>query len=272
MYICIDFGGTKTTAASVTDDGSITYKNKIKTDHDYQTHLNNLVDLIKHDLSDDTKAICLSVPGLIDRENGIVHALGNLPWKDKPIRDDLNKSLPGVKILIENDAKLGGLGEARAVAGQYERILYLTIGTGIGVALIVDGKISKDLEDMEMGKMPIYYKSDQLKHWEDIVSGRIIYEEYGKKASEIQDDSIWEEIGLKLAYGLGAVCSTLQPEAIIFGGGVGQFSDKFSPVIAKYLEDNLHPIIRKPKAYLAPQYNEDSVLMGCYEYLKDYAG
>lgn len=258
--------------ALIEEDGFIAYRNKIKTDHNYQTHIKNLVSLIKHDLKDGIKTICLSVPGLIDREKGIVHALGNLPWKDETIRDDLSKSLPGVTILLENDAKLGGLGEARAVSGQYKRVLYLTIGTGIGGALIVDGKLSKDLEDTEMGKMPLYYKDDQLKHWEDIVSGRAIFEEYGKKASEIDDDNVWQEIGLKLAYGLGAVCSILQPDVVIFGGGVGQNADKFSLTISRYLEDNLHSIVRKPQAYLPPKYNEDSVLIGCYEYIKDHAG
>ena len=256
--------------ALVEEDGSITYKTKIKTDHDYPTHIKNLVTLIKQDLSDGIKTVCLSVPGLIDREKGIVHALGNLPWKDETIRDDLAESLPGVKILLENDARLGGLGEAKAVSGKYKRVLYLTIGTGIGGALIVDGKISKDLQDTEMGKMPLYYKNDQLKHWEDIISGRTIFEDYGKKASEIEDDKIWEEIGLKIAYGLGAVCSALQPEAIIFGGGIGQYADKFSPFVKKYLDANLHAIVKKPEAYLPPKYIEDSVLIGCYEYIKDH--
>src|SRR5690606_32202555 len=114
----------------------------------------------------------------------------------------------------------------------------------------------------EMGKMPLYYKDGVLKHWEDIISGRVIYEEYGKKASEIEDAKTWEDIGLKIAYGLGAVCSTLQPEAIIFGGGIGQYTPSFSAVISKYLEDYLHAIVRKPQAYLSPNYIEDSVLMG----------
>jgi predicted NBD/HSP70 family sugar kinase len=125
---------------------------------------------------------------------------------------------------------------------------------------------------MEAGKMPLYYRGDQLKHWEDIVSGRIIFEKYGKKASEIDDDKIWQEIGEKLGYGLGAVCSTLQPDAIVFGGGVGQYADKFSPTVSKYLEDNLHPIVRKPQEFLPPKYIEDSVLRGCYEHIKDYVG
>ena len=272
MYICIDFGGTKTAVAVFKEDGTITYRNKIKTDHNYETHIKNLKTLIKHDLNEDIKIVCLSVPGLIDREEGVVKALGNLPWKNERIRDDLAQSFPGVEIVIENDAKLGGLGEARAVIDQYTRVLYLTIGTGIGGALIVDGKISKDLEDMEVGKMPLYYKNDQLRHWEDMVSGRMIFEEHGKRAEEISDDSVWEEIGRKIGYGLGAVCSVLQPEAIIFGGGVGQYSNKFSDATARYLEENLHAIVNKPKAYLPPKYLEDSVLVGCYEYVKDYAG
>lgn len=270
MYMCIDFGGTKTSVAMVEEDGSVVYRNKIKTDHDYNAHIKNLVTLIKHDLGNDIKAVCLSVPGLINRKEGIVHALGNLPWKDQKIRDDLAKHFPGKKILLENDAKLGGLGEARAADGKYKRVLYITIGTGIGVALIVNGKISKDLEDMEIGKTPLYYKDGHLKHWEDMVSGRAIFEQYGKKASEINDDAIWEDIGLKIGYGLGAACSALQPDVIIFGGGIGQYADKFSPVIAKYLDDNLHSIVRKPQAYLPPTYVEDSVLRGCYEYIKDH--
>lgn len=271
MYLCIDFGGTKTAVASVDNDGNIVHKTKIKTDHNYEIFMKNLTQLIKREEKHNAKLACMSVPGLIDRKKGVVHSLGNLPWFNKPIRSDLEKQLDGVKVIIENDAKLGGLGEARAVSGKYKRILYVTIGTGIGGALIVNNKLSEDMQDMEIGKMPLSYKNSPITHWENIISGRSIYSDYGMKASDITDDSIWEEIGLKLAYGLGAACSTLQPQVIIFGGGIGQYADKFTTIISKYLESELHSISMKPEAYLPPKYIEDSVLKGCYEYIKDYA-
>ena len=269
MYLCIDIGGTKTAIAKTDSSGQITYQTKIKTDHNYDAFIGNLVNLVKRDIKNNISLSCTAIPGLIDRKKGVVFSLGNLPWKNKPLKNDLEKKL-GIKVIIENDAKLGGLSEARAVSDKYSRVLYLTIGTGIGGALIIDGNVPKDMQDMEIGKMPLSYEGSEIKPWENIISGRTIFEQYSKKASEITEEAIWREVGRKIAYGLGPACSALQVDAIIFGGGVGQYSDKFAAVVAKYLSENLHSNIKNPSAYLPPTYGENSVLMGCWEYIKDY--
>ena len=270
MFLCIDIGGTKTAVAVFDDSGKVSYESKIKTDHNYDIFLKNLASLIKNDIKDDIKYACAAVPGLLDRENGIVISLGNLPWRNIPIRDDIEK-LISCKLVIENDTRLGGLGEARAYTGKYKRLVYFTVSTGIGGALIIDKRISEDMRDMEIGKAPLLNEDGQIQDWENIASGRALYEKYGIRADEITDEKIWKEIAEKIAHGIGIACAVLQPEVIIFGGGVGQYADKFTPYIKDYLEENLHPNINQPKELSGPNRAEDSVLYGCYELLKDHA-
>jgi predicted NBD/HSP70 family sugar kinase len=117
--------------------------------------------------------------------------------------------------------------------------------------------------------MPLLHNG-AIDHWEDFAGGRGIVETNGKRASEITDPTAWEQIGLKLSYGIGAVCSVVQPDVIVFGGGAGQFADKFTPTIAAYLEKELHPVVRRPKAFLTATHKEDGVIYGCYELLKQH--
>lgn len=269
MYLTVDIGGTKTLVASFSAEGEISDKVKFPTPKNYQQFLQDLaVNVGKLSTEKFDKGI-VAVPGLIDRNEGIVFALGNLPWKNEHIRDDISRHLDNLKIVIENDARLGGLAEAALLKDLYKRVLYLTVSTGIGGALIEDGIIPKTLEDTEMGKMPLPHK-EGIDHWENFAGGRSVVERFGMRASEITDPKAWKEIGANLALGVGTICSTLQPEVIVFGGGVGQYADKFSPTVVEYLEKELHPVVRRPKAILASGYDGDGVIYGCYEFIKQY--
>lgn len=250
------------------DSGNISSSSKFITDKDYATFISNLVDNCREYITQDIKSVAVGVPGLIDRSSGVVLALGNLPWKDKPIRDDIATKLGVENVVIENDSKLAGLAEAGAIKDQYSRVLYLTISTGIGGALVEHGELVKALEDTEMGQMPLSFAGAPPTPWEEFASGRAIVAKYGKQASEITDEEQWKEIGQRVAYGVGAVCSVLQPEAIVFGGGVGQYAEHFIGSVDSYLKANLHPVVRQPKALLATKFPNDAVLHGGYELSK----
>ncbi|MCI0183513.1 Glucokinase [Acidibacillus sp. S0AB] len=87
-------------------------------------------------------AVGVSVPGPIDHEGGIVRYASHLHWDNYPLADMLSKRLQGVPVYIEDDANCAGLGEMRFGAGQHsEHILYITISTGIGAALILHRKL-----------------------------------------------------------------------------------------------------------------------------------
>lgn len=267
MYVGIDIGGTKTLVATLTDDGTIITGRRFPSDHNYLRFLDDLNENLKQLGLEGEVRVCAGVSGLLDRDKGIVHALGNLPWKDKPIRDDISKLLDGAKVLIENDSRLAGLSEARLVMDKYDDILFATISTGIGGAFIQKGRIVRALQDTEMGKMPLEHDGEII-HWEEFAGGRGVTKRFNCEAHEITDPESWRIIGENIAYGLGAVCSVIQPQVVILGGSVGKYADKYGGYITEYLAKHLHPVVRQPKAILAAQRPDDAVIYGCYELAK----
>jgi glucokinase len=275
MYVGIDIGGTKTLVATLSDDGELKDSRRFPTSPDYDRFVQDLDATLKElDLSGagaDLK-VCAGVPGLLDRGAGIVHALGNLPWRDKPIGPDISKLLGGATVLIENDSQLAGLSEALLIRDRSQNVLYLTVSTGLGGALILDGRIVPELRDMEMGQMPLLTREGKLERWEDFASGRAIVDRFHKKAADITDPAEWTAIGQELAYGLGAACSVIQPEIIILGGSVGTYAEKYEGVIMDYLAKELHPVVRRPSAILPAQRPNEAVIFGCYAFLRQHEG
>lgn len=271
MYLAVDIGGTKTLVASFSAEGELLQTDKFPTPKDYEEFILNLAETVTKMTTENVIAMGVAVPGLLNREKGIVYALGNLPWSNKPIRDDISSKLGNIPVIIENDAKLAGLSEAILLQDTYRDVLFATVSTGIGAAFIQEGKLVRALQDMEMGKMPLMHEG-VLEHWEDFAGGRGVVEHFKKRASEITDPKDWELIGTNIAYGLAAGCSILQPEAIVLGGGVGQFADKFSGVILEYFDQHLHSVVRKPKAILAAQRAGEAGVYGCYEIVNQFYG
>lgn len=268
MIVGVDIGGTKTLLALFAENGKLLKEVRFETSHNYDDFLKDLETHARTLETEKAKIACVAVPGLLDRERGVVSSLGNLPWKDKYILHDASKALNIKKIYIENDSKLAGLAEARYILDQYTRVFYLTLSTGIGGALVVDGKLAKDLKDMEIGKSPLSFKGKPLA-WEEFASGRAFYERYGKKAVDVDDEKTWQEFAEGVNLGLGMICSVFQAEAIVFGGGLGQRLSRFKKYIQPYLAKNLHPNVRQPKALLSTHYRGQSVIYGCYHYAKD---
>lgn len=271
MYLGIDIGGTKTLVATLSDNGEITDSRRFPSNHDYEQFLRDLGENLGQLKLEDGYGACAGVSGLLDRAAGTVHALGNLPWRDKPIRDDISRLIGGRPLIIENDARLAGLSEAQLVKDRHQDVLFLTVSTGIGGAFIQEGRIAKALQDTEMGKMPLWHDGGYT-HWEEFAGGRGVVKQFNKRADEITDPAQWRKIGENLAHGIGAVCSVLQPEIIILGGSVGKHADSFSPVIMEFLKRNLHPVVRQPHAIIPAQRPDEAVIYGCYDLAKQVRG
>jgi len=195
MYLGIDIGGTKTLVAALDDKGEILLSRRFPTDHDYDNFLRDLGTNLKElPLEGDFKA-CAGVAGLLDRRAGTVHSLGNLPWRDKPIRTDISNLIDDRWVMLENDSRLAGLSEARLLKDEYDGyVLFATVSTGIGGALVHDGRLVTALKDMEMGKMPLLHEG-KLAYWEDFAGGRGVVERLKKRASDITDPEEWRIVG-----------------------------------------------------------------------------
>jgi glucokinase len=267
MYVGIDIGGTKTLVAKLSDNGEIIDSRQFPSDHDYDQFLKDLGENLGQLQLETPFHCCTGIPGLLDRETGVVHSLGNLPWHEKPIRDDISHLLGGAAVIIENDSRLAALSEAQLVKDTYSRVLFITVSTGIGGGLIENGRIVKALQDTEMGKMPLLHDGKYL-HWEEFASGRGIVNHLHKKASDITNPNEWHQVGNHLAQGIAPICSVLQPEVIILGGSVGKHADSYSPFIIDFLANHLHPVVRQPRAILAAQRSDQAVIYGCYDLAK----
>ena len=103
-------------------------------------------------------AVGLSVPGPLDRRSGVVHFTPNLLWQHYPVADRLSQRLGGIPVLIDDDANCAAVGEAWQGTGQgFTHLVCLTIGTGIGGAIIIDGTLVHGHQDLagEIGHMAI---------------------------------------------------------------------------------------------------------------------
>lgn len=263
MYLAIDIGGTKTLVAVLSAGGEVLQSVRFETPELYPDFLKEFeTSFSKLEKPDHIKACVVGAPGKINRTRGTGIAFGNLEWENVPIGHDL-KSIVKVPVLVENDANLAGLSEAILVRKQYKKALYITISTGIGGVLIINGKIDPDTADMEFGHM-LFEHNDQLQKWQDFASGKAIFKKFGKRASEITDASAWYVISRNIAIGLINVISTLTPDVVIIGGGVGSHFEKFSDRLREELIIYGSDVVTIPPL-LKAQRAEEAVIYGCYE-------
>ncbi len=148
-YIGIDFGGTNIKAGIVDVNGNILIQGSVKTfsKRPYQEIIKDMGELCislvnKAGLKiTDIHSVGIGSPGSIDSRNGIVKYANNLKWHNVPIVAEL-KHYIDLPVFISNDANCAALGEALFGSGKgMKNIIFLTLGTGVGGGIIIDGKL-----------------------------------------------------------------------------------------------------------------------------------
>eukprot|EP00298_Acanthocystis_sp_HF-20_P005443 c15606_g1_i1.p1 GENE.c15606_g1_i1~~c15606_g1_i1.p1 ORF type:complete len:366 (-),score=146.98 c15606_g1_i1:32-1129(-) len=159
FFIGIDIGGTKLACGLVDSKGSVVSHKTVplvgKEVHDVSQLICSVVKDILRSESFSLKqvtAIGIGFPGSIDNEKGIVRKVSNFPnWKDVPLASIVSELLENRPVYLENDAKAAGLAEMWVGAGKDPKVkdmVMLTIGTGIGGAIICNGKVIRGVSDM----------------------------------------------------------------------------------------------------------------------------
>jgi len=267
MFGAIDIGGTKTLLATFDDKGKLLSSVKFKTPNDYQEFKKQLEVSFKNLDSPTLKLVCTACPAKLDRNKGIAIAFGNLSWVNVHVRDDQEK-LFNCPVIIENDAKLAGLYEASLLAKKYRKVLYITVSTGIGGGLIIDGKIDKDFENMEPGQILLEHDG-KLQRWEHFASGKAISLQFHQQASEITDKTTWRIVAQNIAIGLIDLIALYTPNIVVIGGGVGAHLEKFIDLLEADLRIYQNPLIDIPPIEKAKN-AEEAVIYGCYLNSKTY--
>ena len=202
----------------------------------------------------------MGVPGPVDYKKGIVYNLTNVKgWKKVPLRDILRKKT-GLPVFIDNDANAACAGEARwGAAKGYKYIVCVTLGSGVGTAVIINGKIyrGRGYSAAEMGHICIdrngpkcncgsngcietflgnsYIVKDvveSLKQGKKSILLKLANGKYSDitpklidKAAKMGDKfsiDIWKMAGENLGIGLTGIVNTFNPEIIVIGGGLSK--------------------------------------------------
>jgi predicted NBD/HSP70 family sugar kinase len=266
MYLGVDIGGTKTLVGLMDDQGVILQQKKFPTSQIYEDAITEISQTVKNFTTESLKAAGIGMPATnLDRDNGIGLDFGNLPWKNVPIETDLSQKLD-CKVVVENDAKLAGLSESMLISTDFEKVLYISIGTGIGYSLIVNRTIDTAIGDGG-GRTIILEHEGKYQAWEDFASGRAIKKQFNKPASEIHDKQDWVIIARNLALGFIEIMAMTEPDIIVIGGGVGSYLPRYIEQLNKELRRYENPLLKIPPIQEA-QRPETAVVYGGYDLAK----
>ena len=284
--IGIDVGGTNVKIALVNDKGNIIYSNSIPTraEMGYQYTINNMkeaiAELIKETKSDkkSIEGIGFGFPGQIDYKKGVVRLAPNIPgWVEVPIAEIMEKEF-GIPTRVDNDVRCAALGELNYGAGiGCENLICITVGTGIGSGLIINGKLVRGASNAagEIGHIKLdmhggplcgcgdrgcleafasgpsivamaeeYIKGGKSTKYRELANPDItpyIVSEAAKQGDPVAK-RIFTIVGEYIGIGLASVVNLLNPEKIIIGGGVAAAGDLLLNPIKENLIKRAMPI------------------------------
>lgn len=265
MLVTVDTGGTKTLIWVFDKTGKPVWKKRFHTPLNQAEYVETLQSELTElqDLYPVIDAVTVALPGLV--KDGVLIWAGNLSWKNLDLAKELANIVPGVPVLVENDANLGGLGETRLLNVTPAVSLYVTISTGIGTGVTIHGAISK--LHSESGHLMLEFDG-AVREWEDFASGAAIYKAYGKYAKDITNARTWYNIAQRISRGFLVLIPVLQPDVIIIGGSIGTHLPKYVDSLAGLLRERLPEIIDVPEIVQA-KHPEEAVIYGCYYYAID---
>ena len=293
-YICIDIGGTSIKYGVLSDKGEIFIDGTVSTKVTEKENfiLSDVKKLVRNILDEyenyEIKGICVSTAGVVNPEKGeIAYAGPTIPkYTGTKIKEELEKEF-SISCEVENDVNCAGLGEYWRGAGKGSKsMVCLTIGTGIGGSVILDGKLLNGIGYTagEIGYMDVngsyiqniassrYLVEKVQKEKEekegitDAITGVDIFE-LAKKGDEICIAGI-NEIISNLAVGVRNIIYLLNPEVIVIGGGITAQKEYLEEKIRKEVNDGMiSDMFRKTRIELAQQGNQAGLLGALYNFL-----
>ena len=272
MYtIGIDLGGTNIAVGLCDESLNIVEKMSVRTGGERPADeiVKDMADVSrelieKHSLSlDDIEYVGIAIPGAVVPECGKIEFTSNLPFVEYPITEKFKELLPVAKVLINNDANAAALGEALAGAARGTRSsIMITLGTGVGGGVIIDGKIfagGLNSSGTELGHTVIVkggrpcgcgrrgcwetYASatgltrSTMERLEELsekgisslmfsspkISARTAFD--AARKGDVEGQRVVDEFIEYLALGVTDMVNIFQPEIVIIGGGISAEGD-----------------------------------------------
>ncbi len=262
----VDLGGTTVKLGLFDPEGNVLEKWEIPTrkEDSGKLILPDIADAIKSKMQEkgiakeDVVGVGIGVPGPVDSD-GVIYKAANLGWGVFSIKEELTGLLDGIRVEAGNDANVAALGEMWRGGGQgYDNMVAVTLGTGVGGGIIVDGRILTGAKGAggEIGHILVEEhetevcgcgKTGCLEQYASATGVvRLANRRLAKddKASVLRDKKIsakdvWDAVkagdelaveiakqfGEYLGKGLAAVACVVNPDIFVIGGGVSKAGD-----------------------------------------------
>ncbi|MCU0546524.1 MAG: ROK family protein [Oscillatoriaceae cyanobacterium Prado104] len=283
QVIGVDLGGTAIKLGRFSEDGTCHQSLTVPTPQPAtpKAVLAAMVDAILqlNPAENAVGAIGIGTPGPTDATGRIARVAINLEnWHDVPLADWL-EAKTGLPTILENDANCAGLGETWLGAGKlFKNLILLTLGTGVGGAVILEGKLFTGHlgAGAELGLIGINpdgpeCSSGNRGSLEQYVSVQAIRRETGLEPLELADLAksgdakaleFWQNYGRYLGIGLASIIYILTPEAVILGGGISAGAEFFLPQVREEIERRVLPSSREGLQLLVAQLGNQAGMVG----------
>lgn len=304
MYLGVDLGGTNIAVGLVSDKGEILGQGSTPTNspRHYSEIVRDMADTAKKVTEGagysmaDVKAVGIGCPGSIDQKNGIVVYNNNLGMENVPMVQELQKYIP-VPTNIENDANAAALGEYIVSGEGCGSFVFITLGTGVGGGIILNGKIYRGFNGAggEIGHITLVHNGypctcGKKGCWESYasvtalirqtkeemqanpgslmnklaiekgkVSGRTAFD--AAKAGDRSAQKVVDAYCEYVADGIAGTINIFQPDKLVIGGGISREGEYLLNPIHKFMETNdYNKYLPKTQIMIAKLFNEAGII------------
>jgi glucokinase len=261
LTVGVDIGGTKVLAGVVDAQGQVLGREQRPTPAGSAAAVEETIAALVNERGErhPVGAVGIGAAGFVDPTRSVVRASTHLAWHDEPLRDRVSERT-GLPVLVDNDGNTAGLGESMFGAGVGHRfVLCVTLGTGIGGALVIDDEVYRGANGMaaEFGHILLVPGGEQCDCgnrgcWEEYGSGDALVRNArnrlrdgspgterlaelaggdpaaltGQQVTQAAQDGdavaieLLREVGEWVGTGLATLTAALDPDCIVLGGGV----------------------------------------------------
>jgi glucokinase len=241
-------------------------------------------------------AVSVVVPGTVNVADGVVVKAPNVPCLDGFRLAAALESELDWPVILENDANAAAIGELWCGAGQgYRTLICVTLGTGVGGGIILDGKLWRGVDGSaaeighigvdpfagvpctcgSRGCLEVYasataivrmtrearprYPNSILHNTEDLTSQKVY--QAGKEGDELAIE-VFRRMGVYLGIGLASLINVLNPEIVVIGGGLSNGWDLFEKHMHQQVIERAFPIPARRVKIVRAQCGDDAGLLG----------
>lgn len=300
-YIGIDLGGTKILGVLLNSKLEVIRKERISSynSESLDEILNNIYSLIRKLRTENVKKIGFGVAGFVDYKGGIIHSSPNIPALEEVNLKEIVSKQTGLQVSVDNDAKAGAAAELFLGEGKYSKdFLFITFGTGIGSAIVVNGKLVRGKNNLagEIGHITLdpngplcscgkkgcfealaagpairRYYIEHVKNYHDLPVLKLVNYDIEKIDTplifqNLSSDPLAKETISKIAdyigIGLSIVVNLLNPERVIISGGLATPLKDIFHLVMESFSRNALPIHQKNVEFRFSSLGNESVAIG----------